>query len=101
MEERFRKRLFLWKRQYLSKGGQLTLLKSTLSSLPTYFLYLFVISKRVCASLEKIQRDFLWGGGALENRPHLVSWKIICAAKKDGDLGIRSLAILNKALLGK
>ena len=44
---------------------------------------------------------FLWGGGALENRPHLVSWKIICAAKKDGGLGIRSLAILNKALLGK
>ena len=44
---------------------------------------------------------FLWDGGALENRPHLVSWKIICAAKKDGGLGIRSLAILNKALLGK
>ncbi|RVX18902.1 putative ribonuclease H protein [Vitis vinifera] len=65
VEERFRKRLSLWKRQYLSKGGRLTLLKSTLSSLPTYFLSLFVIPKRVCARLEKIQRDFLWGGGAL------------------------------------
>ncbi|RVX02541.1 putative ribonuclease H protein [Vitis vinifera] len=101
VEERFRERLSLWKRQYLSKGGQLTLLKSTLSSLPTYFLSLFVIPKRVCVRLEKIQRDFLWGGGALENRPHLVSWKVICAAKKDGGLGIRSLAIFNKALLGK
>ncbi|RVW83965.1 Ran-binding protein 1-like c [Vitis vinifera] len=60
VEERFRKRLSLWKRQYLSKGGRLTLLKSTLSSLPTYFLSLFVIPKRVCARLEKIQRDFLW-----------------------------------------
>ena len=49
------------------------------------------------ARLEKIQRDFLWGGGALENRP---SWKIICAAKNDGGLGIRSLAAFNKALLG-
>ncbi|RVX15105.1 putative ribonuclease H protein [Vitis vinifera] len=57
--------------------------------------------KRECARLEKIQRDFLWGGGALENRPHLVSWKIICAAKKDGGMGIHSLSILNKALLGK
>ena len=73
VEERFRKRLSLWKRQYLSKGGRLTLLKSTLSSLPTYFLSLFVIPKKVCARLEKIQRDFLWGGGALENKPHLVS----------------------------
>ncbi|RVX21349.1 putative mitochondrial protein [Vitis vinifera] len=71
VEERFRKRLSLWKRQYLSKGGRLTLLKSTLSSLPTYFLSLFVIPKRVCARLKKIQRDFLWGGGALENKPHL------------------------------
>ena len=52
VEERFRKRLSLWKRQYLSKGGHLTLLKSTLSSLPTYFLSLFVIPKRVCARLE-------------------------------------------------
>ncbi|RVX17243.1 putative ribonuclease H protein [Vitis vinifera] len=101
VKERFRKRLSLWKRQYLSKGGRLTLLKSTLSSLPTYFLFLFVITKRVCARLEKIQRDFLWGGGALENRPHLVSWKVICAAKKDGGLGICNLAIFNKALLGK
>ncbi|WJZ87673.1 hypothetical protein VitviT2T_007039 [Vitis vinifera] len=71
VEERFRKRLSLWKRQYLSKGGHLTLLKSTLSSLPTYFLSRFVIPKRVCARLEKIQKDFLWGGGALENKPHL------------------------------
>ncbi|RVW38638.1 LINE-1 reverse transcriptase-like [Vitis vinifera] len=101
VEKRFRKRLSLWKRQYLSKGGRLTLLKSTLSSLPTYFLSLFVIPKKVCTRLEKIQRDFLWGSGALENKPHLVSWKVICAAKKDGGLGIRNLAIFNKALLGK
>ncbi|KAL6343049.1 hypothetical protein AAG906_017861 [Vitis piasezkii] len=101
VEERFRKRLSLWKRQYLSKGGRLTLLKSTLSSLPTYFLSLFVIPKKVCARLEKIQRDFLWGGGALENKPHLVSWKAICATKKEGGLGIRSLSTFNKALLGK
>ena len=58
-------------------------------------------SKRVCARLEKIQRDFLWGGGALENKPHLVSWKAICAAKKEEGFGIRSLATFNKALLGK
>ena len=101
MEEKLRKRLSLWKRQYLSKGGCLTLLKSTLSSLPTYFLSIFVIPKKVCTRLEKILRDFLWGSGALENKPHLVSWKVICTAKKDGGLGIRNLAIFNKALLGK
>ena len=34
--ERVEKKLAGWKRLYLSKGGRLTLLKSTLSSLPTY-----------------------------------------------------------------
>ena len=33
---------------------------------------LFVIPKRVAAKLEKIQRDFLWGGGDLVKKPHLV-----------------------------
>ena len=54
MEERFQKRLALWKRQYLSKGGTQTLIKSTLSSLPIYVMSFFVIPKRVAARLEKI-----------------------------------------------
>ena len=41
VEERFRKRLVMWKRQYISKGGRLTLIKSTLASLPIYFMPLF------------------------------------------------------------
>ena len=36
IEERFWKKLALWKRQYISKRGRLTLLRSTLSSLPIY-----------------------------------------------------------------
>ena len=38
-------------------------MKSTLSGLPIYFMSLFTIPKRVIARLEKMQRDFLWGGG--------------------------------------
>ena len=71
MDERFRKKLSLWKRHYLSKGGRLTLIKSTLSSLRIYFLSLFVILWKACVRLEKIQRDFLWDGGALEKKTPL------------------------------
>ena len=39
--EKMERRLAGWKRLYLSKGGKVTLIKSTLSSLPTYFLSLF------------------------------------------------------------
>ena len=55
----------------------------------------------MCTRLEKIQRDFLWGGGALEKKPHLVNWSSVCADMRQGGLGIRSLLALNKALLGK
>ncbi|RVW68261.1 putative ribonuclease H protein [Vitis vinifera] len=89
------------KRQYLSKGGRQMLIKSTLSSLFIYFMSLFVIPKRVAARLEKIQRDFQWGGGELEKKPHLVNWLIVCLEKHNGGLGFKSLPLFNKTLLGK
>ena len=33
VEERVKRRLALWKRQYISKGGRITLIKSTLASM--------------------------------------------------------------------
>ena len=63
--ERMEKKLSGWKRLYLSKGGRLTLLKSTLSSLPTYYLSLFTVPKVVAMRLERIQRNFLWGSSAV------------------------------------
>ena len=36
--EKIKRKLAGWKKMYLSKGGRLTLLKSTLSNLPTYSL---------------------------------------------------------------
>ena len=57
-----------WKKLYLSKGGRVTLLKSTLSSLPTYYLSLFTIPSHVANEIEKMQRDFRWG----DLKAHLV-----------------------------
>ena len=62
VEKRFKKRLALCKRKYLSKGGRQTLIKSILSSLPIYFMSLFVIPKRVVARLEKKSKRFPVGG---------------------------------------
>ena len=59
VEERFPKRLANWKRQYISKGGKLTLIRSCLSNLPTYVMSLFRLPMKVKIRLEKIQRDFL------------------------------------------
>ena len=37
----------------------------------------------------------------MEKRPHLVKWVVVCSLKKMGELGIRNLSILNRALLCK
>ncbi|RVW51874.1 hypothetical protein CK203_067969 [Vitis vinifera] len=69
VEERFRKRLAKWKRQFISKGGRMTLIRSTLSK------------------------------GALERKPYLVNWDTVCLDKRKGGLGVRRLSTLNRALL--
>ena len=101
VEERFRKRLAVWKRQFISKGGRMTLIRSTLSSMPIYLMSLLRIPRAVSLRLERIQRDFLWGGGALKKKPHLVKWDTVCLDKSKGGLGVRRLSILSRALLCK
>ena len=60
------------------------MVKSTLSSSPIYYMSLFVIPHKASLRLENIQRDnFLWEGGKLQNRPHLVKWSLVCMDEKD------------------
>ena len=89
------KKLSSWKQLYLSKGGRLTLLKSTLSSLPTYYLSLFTIPKVVATRLERIQRNFLWGLSVVCFKYPLVAWEKVCLLRELGGLGIRNLASFN------
>ena len=99
--ERLEKKLSGWKRLYLSKGGRLTLLKSTISSLLTYYLYLFTIPKAVATRLECIQRNFLWGSSVECFKYPLVAWEKICLPCELSGLGIQNLAFFNQTLLGK
>ena len=99
--EKMERRLSGWKQLYLSKGGRLTLLKSTLSSLPIYLLSLFTIPQAVVVRLEKIQRNFLWGTSNEVFKYSLVAWEKVCLPREEGGLGIRRVGLFNQALLGK
>lgn len=95
------KKLTMQKRQCLLEGGRLALIRSTISSLLIYWMSLLVILRKVILRLEKIERDFLQRGGALEKNHHLVKESIVCRARKEVDLGIKNPFGLNIALLDK
>ncbi|KAF8390326.1 hypothetical protein HHK36_024851 [Tetracentron sinense] len=99
--ERFSARLAGWKSCLLSKGGRLTLIQSTLRSLPTYYLSLITLPRSVAVTLTRLQRNFLWHGKGDKRKYHLVDWAQICKPLAAGGLNLAPLSVVNKALLGK
>jgi hypothetical protein len=58
---------------YLSKGARVTLIKRTLSNLPTYFMSLIPLPMSVANCIGNLQRDFLWSVLGEEFKYHLIS----------------------------
>lgn len=99
--DRISARLGSWGAALLSKGGRLTLLKSTLASIPNYYLSLLTIPSSVASVIETRFRNFLWNDLEDHQRFHLVDWKSICRPLGYGGLGIRSIKDHNMVLLAK
>jgi hypothetical protein len=70
--EKIERRMAGWKWSLLSKGGRVTLIKSTLANIPMYYMSLYKLPVRVANRIEKLQCDFLWGGLGEEFKYYLV-----------------------------
>ncbi|KAL0297832.1 UNVERIFIED_CONTAM: hypothetical protein Scaly_3082300 [Sesamum calycinum] len=93
-------RLAGWNHQHLSYAGRLQLIKSVLSTLHMYWASVFILPKGVLKMLERKMRTFLWQGPS-GGRQAKVAWDQICKPKAEGGLGLRSLIIMNQALILK
>lgn len=99
--EKFRRRLALWKRRYLSKGGRVVLIMATLQNLPVYMLSSRIAPVKVVEEIEKMIRLFLWGTREGKRKMHLVSFEGVCLPKDFGGLGIKRVREINLSLLCK
>ncbi|KAL9997323.1 putative reverse transcriptase zinc-binding domain-containing protein [Helianthus debilis subsp. tardiflorus] len=97
----FKKRLSLWKANTLSFGGRVTLVRSVLNAIPTYFFSLFKAPIGVINHLEKLRRDFLWGATPEKDKMKWVAWKNVMTPKDYGGMGFGSLKEANMAMMAK
>jgi hypothetical protein len=86
---------------YFLKGGSSTLIKSILFEFAQLLSIPFSIPIGVANRIEKLKKDFPWGGVGDKFKFHLVSWSSICSPFFSGGLGDKNLIQLNCALLEK
>ena len=88
MIDRVSRRLDGWKRTFLSLGGRITLIQTSVSHIHNYFLSLFKIRMSIVSKIDKLQRDFLCSGVRDNRIDHLISWDLVCKPKEYGGLGL-------------
>ncbi|KAH0641835.1 hypothetical protein KY290_033455 [Solanum tuberosum] len=94
-----RKKLASWKVNLLTIAGQLTLATSNLNSIRAYAMQYLNLPKKTCNSINKIQRDFLWGT-TVKRKGYIMSpWEKVASPKDFGGLGLQRGEVKNKTIL--
>jgi hypothetical protein len=78
------KRLDGWKGSAMSIGGRATLIQACLSSLPTYFMSMYLLPKTIHKRMDSTRKRFFWQGGNIKRKYYLTKWCKIAKPKKKG-----------------
>ncbi|KAL0290762.1 UNVERIFIED_CONTAM: hypothetical protein Sradi_7043500 [Sesamum radiatum] len=81
-------------------SSRLKLIKSVLNSLHTYWASVFILPKAIVKIIEGKVRSFLWKGSTSSGHAK-VAWAQICKTTEEGGLGVRSVLLMNQALMLK
>lgn len=97
--DKVKSRLLFWENKYLSLPRRVTLIKTTLSSLPLHIMHMFKLPDYTLIYLDKLSRNFLWGTTDHKRKMHPISWKTVCAIFTRGGLNLPKAIIRNFSLL--
>lgn len=81
-------RLTRWKDQMLSTTGKEVLMKSVISTIPSYAISSFLLPKSVCGKIDWKQRAFWWGSMKSREENSLGVMGYYKKPKKVGEIGI-------------
>ncbi|GKA33409.1 RNA-directed DNA polymerase, eukaryota, reverse transcriptase zinc-binding domain protein [Tanacetum coccineum] len=99
--KKFSSKLCSWKARLLSVGGRLSLIKSVLGNLSTYYMSIYMMPVSIRRQLESMRNKFFIGGDVGDKTMTWVKWDKCLASKKDYGLRIGSIYGFNIALLFK
>jgi len=86
----------------LSLAGRLQMTNAVFSTLPTFFMCSLKLPKGVIKQIDKFRKHCLWRGSAINpKKMPKAAWKMVCAPKIEGGLGVIDIEKQNKALLLK
>ncbi|KAL6199672.1 hypothetical protein ACLB2K_029455 [Fragaria x ananassa] len=99
--EKIQNKLSGWSSKTLSMAGRLTLVQSVTASIPIYAMQTAKLPLSLCESIDKANRNFLWGDSNEKKKIHLINWESVCKPKHRGGLGSKKTADMNQAMLAK
>lgn len=93
--EKVQSRLAASNRKCLSLAGRATLIQAVTSSIHVYTMQTVKLPSSICEDLDRINRDFFWGGSGKKQKVHLCQWDLVCHPKCRGGLSFKKIADMN------
>lgn len=101
LKNKFNSRYSDWRQHHTNHAGRTVLCKSTLNSIPTFFMGFCLLPKGVTNHIDKVSKKFFWGHSADERKMHFFNWEKYGLQKEFGGLGIHNAEMINKSLICK
>jgi hypothetical protein len=99
--DRMQTKLTGWKAKLLSMAGRVILTQAVTSAIPSYVMQGIMLPAKILNSIDRVNRNFIWGSSDLNKKLHLMSWRKITRPKSEGGLGIMAAKPKNLALAAK
>ncbi|CAL1353808.1 unnamed protein product [Linum trigynum] len=79
----------------------MTMVRSISTSMAVYPMFSELLPASVCSSLDKVNRQFMWGEEEGKTSFHPIAWEQMTLPKSQGGAGIRPTKLANQAMLAK